>query len=56
MQQRVQGWVDEIKEAIGAPQARGAGNASNLSARGPFAAGASGDSAGMPAQTAVRAD
>jgi hypothetical protein len=55
-EQRVQSWVDEIKEAIGAPPARGVGTESGMSARGSFGAGASGDAAGMPAQTAMRAD
>ena len=52
-QDRVQGWVDEIKEAIGAPQARNAGN--NASALGGFGAGPAHQAAGAPAQ-AQRAD
>jgi hypothetical protein len=51
-QDRVQGWVDEIKDAIGAPQTR---TTSGLSARGGFGTGPSPDAAGMPAQ-AQRAD
>lgn len=51
-QDRVQNWVDEIKDAIGAPQARVSGA---TSARGGFGTGPSHDAAGMPAQ-AQRAD
>jgi uncharacterized protein DUF3618 len=49
-QDRVQGWVDEIKDAIGAPPAR-----ANTSARGGFGTGPAHDAAGMPTQ-ATRAD
>jgi hypothetical protein len=49
---RVQGWVDEIKGAIGAPQSR---DVSTVASRGGFGTGPSHDAAGMPAQ-AVRAD
>jgi hypothetical protein len=49
---RVQGWVDEIKQAIGAPQGRTGGAAS---ARGSFGAGQSTDSMGAPNQP-IRAD
>lgn len=47
---RVQGWVGEIKNAIGAPPAR-----SNTAAMGGFGTGPAHDAAGMPAQ-ATRAD
>ena len=46
-QDRVQGWVDEIKEAIGAPQ----GSAGSVGARGGsggYGTGPSHDAAGMP--------
>ena len=49
-QDRVQGWVDEIKDAIGAPPTR-----SNTSARGGVGTGPAPDAAGLPAE-AVRAD
>jgi hypothetical protein len=49
-QDRVQGWLDEIKDAIGAPPTR-----ATTSARGGFGTGPSHDAAGMPAQ-ATRAD
>jgi hypothetical protein len=49
---RVQGWVDEIKTAIGAPQGRSAGA---MPTRGGFGTGPAHDAAGMPAQ-AQRAD
>ena len=49
-QARVQGWVDEIKDAIGAPAAR-----PTTSPLGGFGTGPSHDAAGMPAQ-AARAD
>jgi hypothetical protein len=49
-QDRVQGWVDEIKNAIGAPAP-----GTTTSVRGGFGTGPSHDAAGMPAQ-AVRAD
>jgi hypothetical protein len=49
-QDRVQGWVDEIKDAIGAPPTR-----TTASVRGGFGTGPAHDAAGMPAQ-AVRAD
>ena len=59
-QDRVQGWVDEIKDAIGAPQdqSRGAGSlsANSGSARGGFGTGPSHDAAGAPAQSMGRAD
>src|SRR5918992_4896305 len=53
-QDRVQGWVDEIKEAIGAPPGQGRG-VSSLSgnsgaARGSFGTGPSHDAAGAPPQ------
>jgi hypothetical protein len=51
-QDRIQGWVDEIKEAIGAPQTR---DSTSVSMRGGFGTGPSHDAAGMPAQ-AARAD
>jgi Protein of unknown function (DUF3618) len=51
-QDRVQGWVDEIKDAIGAQQAR---STVGVSGRGGFGTGPSHDAAGMPAQ-AQRAD
>jgi hypothetical protein len=53
-QDRVQGWVDEIKDAIGAPpQTRdGATVASRV---GGYGTGPSHDAAGMPSQ-AIRAD
>jgi hypothetical protein len=51
-QDRIQGWVDEIKDAIGAPQTRDTGNSAM---RGGFGTGPSHDAAGMPAQ-AARAD
>ena len=56
-QDRVQGWVDEIKDAIGAPQgqSRGAGSMS-ASGRGGFGTGPSHDAAGAPAQSMGRAD
>lgn len=49
-QDRVQGWVDEIKDAIGAPPTRG--TASGL---GGFGTGPAHDAAGAPSQ-ATRAD
>jgi hypothetical protein len=49
---RVQGWVDEVKNAIGAPQTRTSGVART---RGGFGTGPAHDAAGMPAQ-AQRAD
>jgi uncharacterized protein DUF3618 len=49
-QARVQGWVDEIKDAIGAPAAR-----TTTSPLGGFGTGPAHDAAGMPAQ-ATRAD
>jgi uncharacterized protein DUF3618 len=49
-QARVQGWVDEIKDAIGAPPAR-----ASTSPLGGFGTGPAHDAAGMPAQ-ATRAD
>jgi hypothetical protein len=51
-QDRVQGWVNEIKDAIGAPHTR---STAGLSGRGGFGTGPSHDAAGMPAQ-AQRAD
>jgi hypothetical protein len=51
-EERVQGWVDEIKDAIGAPQA---GRGGAASARGGFGTGPAHEAAGMPAQ-AQRAD
>jgi len=51
-QDRVQGWVNEIKDAIGAPHAR---SPASLSGRGGFGTGPSHDAAGMPPQ-AQRAD
>jgi hypothetical protein len=52
-QDRVQSWLDEIKDAIGAPPTRDTGT---MSARGGgFGTGPSHDAAGMPAQ-ATRAD
>jgi hypothetical protein len=54
LQDRIQGWVDEIKDAIGAPQTRGA---SGTSARGGFGTGPAHDTTmGMPAQAPARAD
>jgi hypothetical protein len=47
---RVQGWVDEIKNAIGAPATR-----ADSSARASFGTGPSHEAAGVPAQ-ATRAD
>jgi uncharacterized protein DUF3618 len=49
-QDRVQGWVDEIKNAIGAPPTR-----TTTSGLGGFGTGPSHDAAGMPSQ-AARAD
>jgi len=49
---RVQGWVDEIKNAIGAPQATSSGS---LSTRGGFGTGPAHDGAGIPSH-AQRAD
>jgi hypothetical protein len=51
-QERVQSWVDEIKDAIGAPQTQ---TVSNTSARGGFGTGPAHGAAGMPSQ-AQRAD
>ena len=51
-QDRVQSWVDEIKDAIGAPPTRTSGD---TSARGGFGTGPAHQAAGMPAQ-AQRAD
>ena len=51
-QDRIQGWVDEIKGAIGAPQS---GDARTVASRGGFGTGPSHDAAGMPTQ-ATRAD
>jgi hypothetical protein len=51
-QDRVQEWVDEIKDAIGAPAAGSSGTASP---RGGFGTGPSHDAAGIPPQ-AQRAD
>ncbi|MFN2565715.1 MAG: DUF3618 domain-containing protein [Gemmatimonadaceae bacterium] len=50
---RVQGWVDEIKDAIGAPQTRTAGS---TSARGFSAGQQSQDTLGMSPQAHGRAD
>ena len=50
-QDRIQGWVDEIKGAIGAPQ----GDTRTVASRGGFGTGPSHDAAGMPTQ-ATRAD
>jgi hypothetical protein len=49
-QDRVQGWVDEIKGAIGAPATR-----ATASTRGGFGTGPAHEAAGIPAQ-AARAD
>ncbi|MDQ3948908.1 MAG: DUF3618 domain-containing protein [Gemmatimonadota bacterium] len=51
-EERVQSWVDEIKNAIGAPPTRGTGT---TSARGSFGTGPAHEAAGMPPQ-AQRAD
>jgi hypothetical protein len=51
-QDRVQSWVDEIKDAIGAPPTRMSGD---TSARGGFGTGPAHEAAGVPAQ-AQRAD
>jgi hypothetical protein len=51
-QERVQGWVDEIKDAIGAPPTR---DSANVSARGSFGTGPAHIAAGAPPQ-AQRAD
>jgi uncharacterized protein DUF3618 len=51
-EQRVHGWVDEIKSAIGAPQTR---NASGTAGLGGFGAGPAHEAAGAPPQT-QRAD
>jgi hypothetical protein len=51
-EERVQSWVDEIKNAIGAPPTRGTGT---TSARGTFGTGPAHEAAGMPPQ-AQRAD
>ena len=51
-QDRIQGWVDEIKDAIGAPQGR---NTNTVASRGGFGTGPSHDAAGVPNQ-AIRAD
>jgi hypothetical protein len=54
LQDRIQVWVDEIKDAIGAPQTRGVGG---TSARGGFGTGPAHDNTmGMPAQAPARAD
>ena len=53
LQDRVQGWVDEIKEAIGAPQSRGSGT---MSARGALGGVQTGDSGGVSGQSIGRAD
>ena len=50
-QDRIQGWVDEIKNAIGAPQA----HSGTAGVRGGFGTGPSHDAAGVPTQ-AIRAD
>ena len=54
-EQRVQGWVDEIKDAIGAPQG-GTARAGSTPARGGFGTGPSHDAAGAPSQALSRAD
>jgi Protein of unknown function (DUF3618) len=51
-QDRIQGWVDEIKVAIGAPQG---GDTRTVASRGGFGTGPSHNAAGMPTQ-ATRAD
>ena len=51
-QDRIQGWVDEIKDAIGASQGR---TANTVASHGGFGTGPSHDAAGMPSQ-AIRAD
>ena len=51
-EERVQGWVDEIKEAIGAPATRQSGRAN---VRGGFGTGPAHEAAGAPPQV-ERAD
>ena len=54
--ERVDAWIDELKEAIGAPQTRNAGSPAG-SARGGFGTGPAHDAAGAPAvQSVTRAD
>ena len=59
-QDRIQGWVDEIKDAIGAPQGQSrsvsAPSANSGSARGGFGTGPSHDAVGAPTQSMGRAD